>query len=171
MNNEELGRLHLESKRRRTGKEDEEEQEKEQQEKEQQVLLPLVNQQEKYVMCLDLTDEVEDEDCQPHVQQQRQRVAVARRALPLQDIELLEEAEKEFGEVIRPCGTSKDRLKKSRGRKESLPIVVCDDILCDCRVRCLEGYECHKNKHVQCINLVRKEGDILKCYLCGSKIV
>jgi len=124
-------------------------------------------------MCLDLTDEVEDEDYQPPVQQQqqRQRVAVARRALPLQDIELLEEAEREFGEVIRPCGTSKDRLKKSRGRKESLPIVVCDDILCDCRVRCLEGYECHKNKHVQCINLVRKEGDILKCYLCGSKIV
>jgi hypothetical protein len=168
MNNEELGRLHLESKRRRTGKEDEEEKEP--------VVLPVVNEQKKYMMCLDLTDEVEEEVEEPQYQpppppQQRQRVTLARRALPLQDIELLEDAEREFGEVIRPCGTSKDRLKKSRGKKDDLPIVVCDDILCDCRVRCLEGYECYKNKHVQCINLVRKEGDILKCYLCGSKIV
>ncbi len=168
MNNEELGRLHLENKRRRTGKEDEEEKEP--------ILLPVVNEEEKYIMCLDLTNEEEDEEeeehhYQPPVQQQQRQAAVARRALPLQDIELLEEAEREFGEVIRPCGTSKDRLKKSRGRKESLPIVVCDDILCDCRVRCLEGYECHKNKHVQCINLVKKECGVLKCYLCGSKIV
>jgi hypothetical protein len=168
MNNEELGRLHLESKRRRTGKEEAE--------KEQDVL-PVVNEEKnKYMMCLDLTDEVEEEEEEPQYQpppppQQRQRVAMARRALPLQDTELLEEAEREFGEVIRPCGTSKDRLKKSRGRENKFPIVVCDEIRCDCLVRCLEGYECHRNKHVQCINLVRKEGDILKCYLCGSKIV
>jgi hypothetical protein len=166
MNNEELGRLHLESKRRRTGKEEEEEEE-------EKVVLPVVNdEQKKYIMCLDLTNEEEEEHhYQPHVQQQQQQVAVARRALPLQDIELLDEAEREFSEVIRPYGTSKDRLKKSRGKCEEEPIVVCDDILCDCRVRCLEGYECKKNKHVQCINLVKKECGVLKCYLCGSKIV
>jgi hypothetical protein len=168
MNNEELGRLHLESKRRRTGKEEEEEEEEE-----EKVVLPVVNdEQKKYIMCLDLTNEEEEEHhYQPHVQQQQQQVAVARRALPLQDIELLDEAEREFSEVIRPYGTSKDRLKKSRGKCEEEPIVVCDDILCDCRVRCLEGYECKKNKHVQCINLVKKECGVLKCYLCGSKIV
>ena len=176
MNNEELGRLHLESKRRRIGKVEEEE----------KILLPVINEQKKYIMCLDLTNEEEVEEHQPLVQeqqalvqeqpqqpqqpQQQRRVAVARRALPLQDIQLLDDAEREFGEVIRPCGTSKDRLKKSRGKSDEEPIVVCDDILCDCRVKCLEGYECKKNKHVQCLNLVKKECGVLKCYLCGSNI-
>jgi hypothetical protein len=48
--------------------------------------------------------------------------------------------------------------------------VVCDDLRCDCSVRCTEGYECYTSKHVQCINLIRKEAGVLKCYLCGSKI-
>ena len=162
MNNEELGRLHLENKRRR-------------QQQDMVVEAEEPPEQKKYLMCLDLTNEENDleneqEEVQEEVQQRQRQVAVVR-ALPLQDIELLDEAEREFGEVIRPYGTSKDRLQKSRGKSEEEPIILCDDILCDCRVRCLEGYECKKNKHVQCINLVKKECGVLKCYLCGSRIV
>jgi hypothetical protein len=163
MNNEELGRLHLENKRRRTATAEDEDKKE---------------QQPKYVMCLDLTnEEAREEDPENHEPEEevqrrrRQRQQQQLTVLPVQDIELLEEAEKEFGEVIRPTHRSKDRLKKHRGHSKREPIVLCDDIRCDCIVRCIEGYECYASKHVQCINLIKKEGDVLKCYLCGSKIV
>jgi hypothetical protein len=155
MNNEELGRLHLENKKRRRGGGEEEQQE-----------------QKQYVMCLDLTNDEEEElQQQPQHHEDEhppQLQHIVARVLPVQDIELLEEAEKEFGEVIRPPHRSKDRLKKHRGDSKKEAIVLCDDILCDCKVKCLEGYECYANKHVMCINLIR---DDRKCYLCGSKIV
>lgn len=161
MNNEELGRLHLENKRRRTATAEDEDKKE---------------QQPRYVMCLDLTnEEARQEDPENHEPeeevQRRRRQRQQLTVLPVQDIELLEEAEKEFGEVIRPPHRSKDRLKKHRGHSKKEPIVLCDDIRCDCIVRCIEGYECYASKHVQCINLIKKEGDVLKCYLCGSKIV
>jgi hypothetical protein len=148
MDNEFLGRLHLDNKRRRKG------------EQEEQV---VEQQQQRFIMCIDLSNEENDRQ---NEQGEPEPPVVVQRLLPLQDIQFLEEADEEFSEVI-TVNTSKDRMKKGRG-KDKNPIFVSEDMRCDCKVKCLEGYECYAGKHVMCVGLVTKD---MKCYLCGSRIV
>lgn len=147
MDNEFLRRLHLDNKRRRKGEQEEE-----------------VVEQQRYIMCIDLSNEENDRQSE---QGEPEPPVVVQQLLPLQDIQFLEEAEQEFGEVI-TVNTSKDRMKKGRGKRHVDPILLCEDLRCDCKVKCLEGYECYAEKHVMCVGLVTKD---MKCYLCGSRIV
>jgi len=161
MNNEELGRIHLENKKKR----------KHEVEVQAEVQVEEVATQ-KQMVCLDLTGEVEDEVEEHVAEVEVSRVAraarVATRVLPPEDIEFLEEAAQEFHERIGPCRTSKDRLEKHRGDSKKNPITISDDMRCDCSVRCKDGYECYANGHVVCKNMVT---DDRKCYLCDSRIM
>ena len=170
--NQELGRLHLEKKKRKH---------------EEDMLLLEVEVEVEQVeeaenvnrkhMVLDLTGEVQDEEEEDLVAEVEEHVVevevprvarVATRVLPFEDIEFLEEAAQEFHELIGPCRTSKDRLEKHRGDSKKNPITISDDMRCDCRVRCKDGYECYANGHVMCKNMLSHDR---KCYLCGSRVV
>ena len=181
MNNEELGRIHLENKKRKKGNNNEFNVEVEVQVEVQAepVQVPPPPQQlqvRRHLLCLDLTeDQTENEEQQqiPYVQEdvphvRRRRIQHVPRVLPAQDIEFLQEAEEEFAEVVPFKKTALDRLQKYRGTDKNTAIVICEDILCDCTTKCIEGYECYANRHVMCIKLIT---DDRKCYLCGSKIV
>ena len=159
--NDELGRLHLERKKRKH----EEDTLLLEVEVEEGAAAQVEENDTRKHLVLDLTTcEVEDEE--EHVAEvEVPRVA---RVLPVQDIEFLEEAAQEFRELIGPCRTSKDRLDKHRGDCKKNPIIISDDMRCDCRVRCKDGYECYANGHVMCINMLSHDR---KCYLCGSRVV